>query len=272
MHPSTVFRRIQAMEHELGVALFQRLPDGYVPTVAGEEASTVAERLESEVAVLDRKLAGRDLRPSGVLRVTTTDTLAGLLASEIGAFHGQYPDIEVRLAVTNRFYDLTRHDADIALRPTSNPPETLIGRPLAKVATTIYGSADPSRGSAQPEALATCDWIAPDDSLRNLPYAHWLQRELPQASIKGRYNSLMTALALTRAGVGLCALPCFLADPDPDLERIVEPSSEFETTLWLLTHPDLRQVARVRAFMEFVTQALRPHRARFEGESHSDAT
>lgn len=256
VHPSTVFRRIQSMERKLGVSFFQRLPDGYVPTAAGEEASTVAEQLESELAVLDRRLAGRDLRPSGVLRVTTTDTLVAVLSPQIAAFRSHYPEIEVRLVVTNRFHDLTRHDADIALRPTSRPPETLIGRPLATVAAAVYGAADKPEGNA---------WLAPDETLEHLPYARWLQHQMPRATIAGRFNSLMTALHLARSGVGLCALPCFLADPDPQLKRVREPDPTFATDLWLLTHPDLRRVARVKAFYDFIGSALKPYRAQFEG-------
>ncbi|WP_440997263.1 LysR family transcriptional regulator [Arhodomonas sp. SL1] len=265
VHPSTVFRRLNAMERTLGVQLFRRLPDGYVPTTAGEEAGTVAERMEAEIAVLGRRLSGQDLRPSGTVRVTTTDTLVGLLQSDLPAFRREYPEIELRFLVTNRFFDLTRHDADVAVRPSIAPPETLVGRRVATVATALYASQRYLDEKPAEMDLAEHDWIAPDESLGQLPSTRWLAATVPAERIHIRANTLMAALEGTKAGVGVCPLPVFLGDAERGLRRLGAPLPELASELWLLTHPDLRFVGRVKAVMDFAAEALRRRRALFEG-------
>ena len=256
VHPSTVFRRLNALEASLGVRLFNHLPEGYVATAAGEEICAVAERMEADVAVLDRRIAGRDLRPSGTVRVTTTDTLFGLLTPHFAEFRAAHPEIELHVVVANRFFDLTRHDADVAIRPTNDPPETLVGRRLATIATAIYASEDYLASRPRTDDLAHHDWIGPDETLAHLASAGWLRRAFPRAAIGYRVNTLMAALEAARVGLGLAALPCYLADGVSPLKRVMPPLAELDSTLWMLTHEDLRHVARVRAFLDAMADGL----------------
>jgi DNA-binding transcriptional LysR family regulator len=265
VHPSTVFRRLNALEASLGVRLFDHLPEGYVPTAAGEEVCALAERMEADIAVLDRRLAGRDLRPSGTVRVTTTDTLVGLLTPRFAEFREAHPEIALHVVVANRFFDLTRHDADVALRPTNDPPANLVGRRLATIATAIYASGDylaAHRGTAE---LSQHDWIVPDESLAHLAAARWLRRTVPGAADGYRVNSLMAALDAAKAGLGLAALPCYLADREPALVRVRPPLAELDVALWILTHEDLRHVARVRAFLDAMASGLAREKRLLEG-------
>jgi DNA-binding transcriptional LysR family regulator len=263
---STVFRRIGLVEERLGARLFERHRDGYTPTPAGDEAVALAERLEGEVDGLEQRLAGRDTRPSGTVRVTTTDTLlTEALGPLLASFRSAYPDIELELVVENRFLSLSRRDADVAIRPTTAPPETLIGRKVCAIATAIYGSAAYLAGAPPPGELAAHAWIAPDDSLAYLPSARWLRRTLPGVRPALRANTLLGMLAAADAGVGLAALPCFLGDGTAGLRRVRAPLDELSTSLWLLTHRDLRRVARVRAFMDFSDRELRRMSSIFEG-------
>jgi DNA-binding transcriptional LysR family regulator len=256
VHPSTVFRRLNALEASLGVRLFDHLPEGYVPTAAGEEVCAVAERMEADIAVLDRRIAGRDLRPSGTVRVTTTDTLFGLLTPHFAAFRAAHPEIELHVVVANRFFDLTRHDADVAIRPTNDPPETLVGRRLATIATAIYGSEGYLASRPGAADLACHDWIGLDEALAHLAAARWLRRAYPHAAVRYRVNTLMAALEAARAGLGLAALPCYLADGESSLRRVTPPLGELDSALWILTHEDLRHVARVRAFLDAMAGRL----------------
>lgn len=265
VHPSTVFRRLNALEASLGARLFNRLPEGYVATPAGEEACALAERMEADIAVLDRRLAGRDLRPSGTVRVTTTDTLVGLLTPQFAAFRQAHPEIELHVVVANRFFDLTRHDADVALRPTTDPPEGLVGRRLATIATAIYGARGYLATHGGTDDLSQHDWIAPDESLAHLGAARWLRRAVPRAGGGCRVNSLMAALEAARAGLGLAALPCYLADGEPSLARVRPPLAELDSALWILTHEDLRHVARVRAFLDAMAEGLAREKRLLDG-------
>lgn len=269
---STVFRRIGQIEARLGVRLFERHRDGYTPTVAGEEAVAVGERLEGQIDGLERRLAGRDTRPSGTVRVTTTDTLLiGALGPALGAFSAAHPAIVLEMAVGNPLLSLSRRDADVAIRPAASPPDTLVGRRLCTIASAIFASRAYLEQAPAPDlsadGLRGHRWVAPDDSLAHLASARWLRGTLPGVRPALRLNTLLGMAAAARAGVGLAVLPCFLGDPAVELRRLGPPLEALASELWLLTHRDLRHVARVRAFLDFMERALRPMRDLFEGRS-----
>jgi DNA-binding transcriptional LysR family regulator len=140
---TTVLRRIGAFEQRLGVRLFERLPTGYVLTAGGEQLIAAARNIDATVTTLERKLAGQDLRLAGTVRVTTTDTVMGSILPEILAeFRHSHPGIQVEIAVSNLMFNLTKREADVAIRPAADPPETLIGRRISGIAFAVYGSPD----------------------------------------------------------------------------------------------------------------------------------
>ncbi len=269
VHQSTVFRRLNDLEKELGVRLFERLPTGYTVTASGEEICQAAERIEADIASLDRRIGGRDMRPSGTVRVTTTDTLLlKLLTPYFAAFRAAYPEIELEVLVSNQFFNLTKRDADVAIRPVSNPPETLVGRRVASVATAIYGSKGYLAVHAAFDDLSKYSWIGPDESLAYLASARWLKKSFPGTCIPFRINTLMGMLEAVKQNLGLAALPCFMADPDPDLERVHSPLPELAAALWVLTHEDIRNVSRVSAFIDFIASSLKPQIDLLEGKGY----
>ncbi len=254
------------MEHRLGVRLFERHQDGYTPTSAAAAAITLAERMESEVGHLERRLAGQDTKPYGTVRVTTTDTLLqGALGPMFSAFRTAHPEITLEVVVENRFLSLSKRDADVALRPTRQPPGALVGRRACGLATAVYGSTSYLAAAPSPDALGRHDWVAPDDSLAHLPSARWLDTTVGPAKIVARANTLLGLLTLAKAGMGLAALPCFLGDTTAELQRVRPPIAELATDLWALTHADLRRVPRIRAFLDFLDGELRRSRRLFEG-------
>jgi DNA-binding transcriptional LysR family regulator len=263
---STAFRQLGALEARLGARLFERARDGYTPTPAGEAAITAASGVDEAVGELERQLAGRDVRPSGAIRVTTTDTLVELLAPVLRDFRAAHPEITVELVADNAFFTLTRRDADIAIRPVVDPPDGLVGRRLAAVATALYAAPSYLKRRRGRGDLAMADWIGPDDSLAHLGAARWMAREIPADRVVCRGNSLLTLRAAARAGLGIAPLPCFLGDSDRTLTRVRGPIAEMGSSLWLLTHADLRRVARIRAFLDFAAAALARERRLLEGQ------
>ncbi|MDI5986546.1 LysR family transcriptional regulator [Halomonas sp. M4R5S39] len=246
---ATLFRRLNAIEQRLGVRLFERARTGYSPTAAGEELAATASRVEAEVLRAERRLVGRDLRLSGVIRVTTTDTLLmGLLSPILADFRRAHPEIVLEVAVSNALFNLSQRDADVAVRPSSSSPEHLVGRRVGSIAQAIY-----ARGDGAGDAAA---WIGPDRHLGYAPLEAWMADKGADAHCRYRVDTLLGMLAATRDGLGRAVLPCYLADAEPALTRLGEPIPELATELWLLTHPDLRRVARIRAFMAFVAEAL----------------
>jgi DNA-binding transcriptional LysR family regulator len=268
---STVFRRLNALEARLGARLFDRSARGYALTAAGEHMLASAERVEDEILGLERRLLGGDVRLSGTLRVTTTDTLVhGLLGPHLQAFQAAYPAIELELVTGNAFFDLSKREADVALRPSRHPGDAMVGRKLGEIAVALYGARDYLSACGRPSSSTALDGhalITGDASLGHLPATRWLAERTPAGATVLRCNSWLSQLAAARAGLGLAALPCFLADPAPELIRILPPEPALAGELWLLTHPDLRRTARVRAFMDTLARGLRRERARLEGHA-----
>ena len=253
---STVFRRINAFEETLGVRLFERMGSGYALTVAGEEMRASAERVEGEIERLDRRITGQDLRLEGSLVVTTTDTIAQhILLPHLAKFRRAYPGIDLELIIENTNVNMSKRQADVALRPTRTPPETLIGRRISSLAFAVYASHVYMQDRTVD--LTALDWVRLDDSLMHLAADQWFRRTLPNAKSALTTNSVMGLLMGCEAGLGAAIIPCFMADLNPNLQRLEPPVEEAASILWLLTHEDLRHTARVRAFMDFMADALK---------------
>ena len=248
---STVFRRIGAFEERLGVRLFDRLPSGYALTAAGEEMRDSVLRIEEEISALALKVTGQDQRPGGTIRLTATDMLAvGVLPRHVAAFRAQWPGIEIEVVVADSVLDLTRREADIALRVGNPAQDTLVGRRVGRLGFAVYAAA----GQGGPPDPADADWIGYGKA--HGPLSRNLARWWPGMRQVYRTNSITAAQAAARAGIGLAALPCVLADPDPGLLRVAPFPEDFALDLWLLTHEDLRNTARIRIFLDFMAAAL----------------
>ena len=262
---STVFRRLGAIEEQMGARLFERFRDGYVPTPAGETAAAAATRLEDEVLTLERRLSGQDLKPSGIVRITTTDTLGTILMRYLPAMRAAHPKIQFEIAISNAMANLTRREAEIAIRPTPEPPEILVGRRVADIAHAIYGSrAYLSRH--EDKDLSAHDWIALDDALASTVIGRWIHENLRAAHFTCRVDALPTLRDAALAGLGLALLPCYLGDPASGLRRLTPKTlAEPRSALWLLTHDDLRRTARIRATLDFLAKAFASERALLEG-------
>ena len=263
---ATVFRRLGAIEDRWGVKLFERSRTGYSATLAGEEAATAARRIESEVLEVERRVAGRDLRPSGTVRVTTTDTLlVGLLSPVFVEFRRTYGDIDLEIAVSNELFSLSKREADVAIRPSSAPPELLVGRKVGTITQAIYGRKDliPQKGDELD--LRSMAWVGPDESMAYRALDRWMTEQGLVEPVQYCVNTVLGMVAAVRDGAGLAVLPCYLGDGDGELVRLGEIIPALSTDLWLLTHPDLRNTARIRALLDFVADAVKAHRARLEG-------
>jgi molybdate transport repressor ModE-like protein len=262
---SSAFRRLGALERRLGARLFERGRAGYAATPAGEIALTTARQVLDELDALHGRLAGEDMRPSGVVRVTTTDTLVDFLGPMLAAFGRGHPGITIELVVSNAFFALTRRDADVALRPAAEVPGHLVGTRLAAIATAAYGTPALLKALQRGATLQELPWAAPDDSLSHLASARWVAREIAPERVAFRASSLMALVMAAHQGLGAAWLPCYLGDGKRRLRRLCPPLAELDSALWLLLHPDLRRVARIRAFTAFVTAWLKDRRTLLDG-------
>lgn len=265
---ATVFRRLGDIEQRLGVTLFERSRTGYQPTLAGEELAATARIMDEAALAAERKVAGRDLEPSGEIWATTTDSLLmGLLAPLFTQFRQQYPSIVLDVAISNQLFNLTRREADVAIRPSNRPPENLIGRPLTTIGQAVYGHRSLGLTPGAPiETLVSQPWIGAGPRLQDSALAQWMDNNELKAACVYRVDTLVSILSAIRSGMGLAVLPCYLADEDPDIIQLTDPIPELEYGLWFLMHPDLRGVVRIHALMDFLTEAVRAQKQRLAGQ------
>lgn len=258
---STVLRRLASLEAHLGSRLFDRLPAGYALTDAGQELAEhlggVAEQIESA----QRRTRSGDLAIRGAIRLTTTDTLLGsMLMPHLVRFGRLHPQVEVQVAVNNSFLNLTQREADVAIRGSNRPPENLVGRRAGRIRTAPYAARSYlkslGRGRTHKDGREDWRWVGPDDSLAHVEQARWLRRNVPPERIAMRVDSLLGMADAVAAGAGVGMLLCPLGDARRELVRLEDPLPALDTEVWVLTHPDLKRVARVRAFTEFMFEAL----------------
>ena len=264
---TTVGRRLKALETELGVLLFERRPDGFVPTPAGHELIEVAERVESDIGIASARVRGQDGNLRGTLRVSTAASLFHAYQYIFADFVQRYPDVDLCLATTSEPVSLAQREADVVTRFSNTPPETWFGRKIGPVQFGVYASRTMAEERGPHAPLSAFPWIGRDGGHNAAWFASWLEENAPSAPIVFRmaYEPVHVAHAV-RASIGAQILPCFLADPDPYLTRIAPLDPQFRLDLWLLTLAELQSNRRIRAFMEHMAESLEPHRGELAGE------
>ncbi|WP_139163177.1 LysR family transcriptional regulator [Epibacterium ulvae] len=259
---ATVSRRIVSAEISLGALLFDKLATGYVPTDAGLAAARTAESIETESAKLARLLDARDRKLSGPLIVTAPQLLCGGVLTELIAdFYARYPDVETTLLASTDVLSLPKREADVAIRISKDPTETLFGTSPTEERVAVYTS---------PDYLNRLE-KSPEHPLRLIMMKHWA--EVP-AEITGSWpntetalvvSDLTSALGAAKAGLGAARLPCFLGEEDQGLVRLPGLPTFPYSRIWVLTHPNLKDVTRISVFMKFISSGFRSKRRLFEG-------
>ncbi|NJO38165.1 MAG: LysR family transcriptional regulator [Rhizobiales bacterium] len=263
---STVFRRLNQIEATLGRSLFERHRSGYAVTPAGEEVVALAGRLGDDIARVMLKLAGEEPAPAGELRVTTNDTLlVSLLTPMFGAFRHRFREIRLDIVVSNQALNLSRRDADVAIRATDNPPETLVGRRAARIAWALYGRVLDFPEPEVEDDLFQRPWVSLGDNLGQFKTVRDIRRHVAADNIVFKVSTVLGLAEAVEAGIGIGHLPCFIADRRPALRRLEPPKLDYATDLWLLTHPDLRNAPRVRVFLDFLAAEITRQRRFIEG-------
>ena len=268
---STVFRRLAALEQAVGARLFERSRAGYEPTAAGEEMIALASAMAESVLEFERRVAGRDIKPTGELSVTTPEAIGQhFMPTIIAQFQTQNPGIVVELILSNQSLNLSRRDADIAIRLTNDPPQTLVGRRICTGRWSVYCRRD-LMAELGPEAVDSVSFIGFTDGFGTAPWRRWIETNIRPGRLVAHANSAHSRRQMALQGLGATLLPCFLGDGSPDLTRVGPLVPELDLGLWMLTHSDLRRSARVRAFMDFVGAELTKHRRAIEGEETGEA-
>ncbi|WP_019142267.1 LysR family transcriptional regulator [Noviherbaspirillum massiliense] len=255
---STVFRTIGRIEKDLGERLFERSRQGYLPTELALELAHHAERMEAQLQEAREAAFKNGNEPSGVLRITTTDTiLHGLVLPVLHHFSAAYPRIELELVATNAVANLNRRDADVAIRATRKPPEHLVGTRLGTLSAGVFASRAYLARQPGQLRLAEADWVALDESIPDHPSVKWRRQHYPKLVPRYRCNSVLSVAGSVVWGLGVGVVPLFLLRDHPDVDMLDGPVEELETGLWILAHPDIRHLQRVRLLFDFLKDQIR---------------
>jgi len=241
---------LNTLEKDLGSRLFERQSGGYALTPLGEELRDIANRVDGAFNDMERHIAGRDVQPKGKVRITAPNNLAyRYLPDYLADFNRSYPDIKVELLVSNLEVNMNSRQADIAVRVTDAPPEHLVGRQVRSIGWSVYGSAAYREKYGFPgdlDALQHHRLIGASGGMQHLPAFVWVERNLAQC-VSARSDDLVAMSSLAQSGHGLALLPN--DQQRPELEALFALPPGKTSNLWLLTHPDLRQVERIKLVM-----------------------
>lgn len=240
---TTISRKLRALEEHYQTRLFEASGDGGVLTAEGERLAASARRIEAELGAVERDIIGRDHRLAGKVTLTTVDILAWHYMPTLAAFRTRYPDISLAVETGAELRSLSRREAEMALRLSNAPDEYLFGRRVGRFSFCPYVAAPLAAPGTDLPSFAWLEYSARDCAG---PANRWLDRNVPSDAPRG---SVPTPLAMLRAvscGLGAGLLPRQVADTMPELVRLSD-TPAFEIDVWLLTAPEIRNTARIRA-------------------------
>jgi DNA-binding transcriptional LysR family regulator len=254
----TVGRRLDALQNATGVTLFQRTQAGYVPTDAGADLLAFAERMEAEALTATRRIVGKDRSLDGLLRVTTSDWFAHrVIAPKLAPFLARHPALCIELLSDTRWYSLERREADIAFRFVEFKSPDIVQRKFLQIDFALYASPAYLKRHGQPTKGdgAGHNLILMDVAFENMADVNWIRQLLPNARVTVRSNSREVQKTICRDGAGLAILPPVLAAGDKKLVAVQRLGAPPRREVWLGYHRDLRDMPRLRAFIDYLVAA-----------------
>ncbi|MDJ1160125.1 LysR family transcriptional regulator [Chelatococcus sp. SYSU_G07232] len=261
---ATVSRRITALEDALKAKLFERRPQGYALTEHGERLLTKAETIESEALAAQSEIGGADLALSGTVRIGAPDGFGTFfLAPRIGLLAERYPDLEIQLVAMPRLLSLSKREADIAI--SLNPPKEgkIVARKLCDYRLSLYAT---EGYLAHAPRLETADdlfdhqVIGYIDDLIFAPELDYLDEVAKGLRARVQSSNIVAQMNAAVAGAGICVLPDFMAAGDARLMPVLREQVSLVRSFWLIVHADLRDVARVRATVDFLVREAKSAR------------
>ncbi|MCG9483417.1 LysR family transcriptional regulator [Acinetobacter pittii] len=254
---TTVSRHLDSLEKELGI-LFNRRANGVFPTLLGLETIAIAEKIEAEINSLLRHRDSTELQLTGTVRLTTTPFFsANLFAPALNDFFETHPGLKVELIGDNQNLDLSRREADVAVRFSRPTNKRLVIRSLGRIAFAFYALKTDLR------SFEAQSFLSYDEASAHYSLQKYIDKVVPEEKIILRSNSTQVLLESTYTGAGCTLLPCFIGDTNSRLRRVPGPNAMEIMTLWLTYHEDLRNSPKLQAVIEFIDQIIAKHRSGF---------
>ncbi|HUN49255.1 MAG TPA: LysR family transcriptional regulator [Stellaceae bacterium] len=263
-HP-TVARRVKALEDAIGARLFDRLPDRFVLTSAGEELLADAQAMERAAESIHRRSAGLGDTFHGTVRLSAGEAMAGFLAERLPRIRHNMNCVEIELVATHTLANLSRREADLLIREQVPDLASIVTRKLGRAAHAVYAGLDLAVADRSRAALRRMPWAGFDEEHGYMPGQGWVLDLLEGERPAVRVNNWLVLRDAARAGAGLAVLPCYLGDGDPRLRRVGPVLREVAADQWLLVHRDIRALPRVRAVMDALVRVFQEDRAAIEG-------
>ena len=257
---TTVARRITRAETALGVRLFDRLPGGYVPNETGTLVARHAGEMEARQQALLREMQGQDKSLSGLLTVTAPQLLIGpYMAPVIDAFCIAYPQVDLRIRATNDLLDLNRREADLAVRISGSPGDTLTGMRLCAQHSASFASPTLAQ-RLRDDPDRTVPWLA-FESIPHVPQA--IAPRFPNNQVRLIFDDMIAMIGAAVAGLGVVRCPMFVGRSEPGLVQVpVLPPQPYQD-IWVVGHRDVWASAKVAAFRALLVPQFRARRAEF---------
>lgn len=263
---STVQRRLAELERRIGQALVQRQPSGYRLTEFGAALLPHAQRVEQAVAAFEQHIAAAAADVAGIIRVTCPEPIVLRITQSLllDRFRALHPALQVHFVMSDKYIDLAKGEADVALRSGDTDDGDLVGRKIGDSIWALYASRNYIERHGQPqrvEDLAQHALVGFDDSMAKHRIAAWLRQVAPDATLAARSNSVLGLVYSAKAGMGVAPLPMPLGDAEPDLVQVIGPVPELSRIWRILTTAKLRRTPRVNAFFDFIVseiETLRP--------------
>ncbi|MFC5742901.1 LysR family transcriptional regulator [Dyella tabacisoli] len=255
---STVSRRLDALERRLSVKLFDREAGGLRLTALGQSLIEGLEQMDAGALSVQRQVAARDTGLSGEILVTSLDWLGDeVIAPMLARFGAMHPGLVIELVNDTKVFNLARREADLAFRFGSFTQENLIERRIGEVAYALYASEGYLERHGQPDVTnGFCGHLLVllDRAAGAVPHEAWLPVLAHRARTALHANGLRAHLAAVRSGAAIGVLPCFLAEGDASLRRVVVSHPMPVRAVRVGLHSDMRDTPRIRALVDFVAR------------------
>ena len=266
VNQTTVARRIKVLQDQLGIQLFDKLSTGFKLTEGGLEVFRVAEEIEQKLISVSAVVENKDRMLGGTLQISFSEMIGPHWNWAFSAFKDKYPEIDLVLSLSNTKISVMQKEADIAIRLTDSPPENLVGRKVARIEYALFGAKKLLQLHGADCAYNDYPWISWAPYCDAVITERWMSQHAPNAKTTYTVDSMALMLESVKQGYGIGFLPCIYGDSEPLLKRLRSVEPRFGQDMWILTHPDRRQLARVKIFMREMYEVFAQKASAFSGK------
>lgn len=260
---TTVLRRVRSFETALGARLFERTASGYRTSDAGRKLMHSASSMRRTLEATARDIGAATHEASGEVVISAPDTIGSqLLPPIVTGLQDRHPGLRLHVRIRNDLVDLYDREADIAIRTGGDPPEGLIGKRLGSVTFVVCAAKSYCEATGIENLsveLGEHRFIELSERFRNARLGRRFAEHIPPGAVRVQVDSLLDAYAFCRAGCGITVLPRYLLGIDDTLQALEDTRESWTNEIWLLSHADLRGLARLQVVRDALARALEPY-------------